>query len=302
MNLADTIRVLVRRWYLTLPVLILAFAGGIGAFLVVEPTYERTAKLLMLPDTASIPAEANPYLYLSGLSPVADVLTRASGSQQFLDEVTEGVPGGAVSITRDFETASPVIVITASALADEAAALMVDETIDHVTDTLEDLQTAEGIADGRRLSIQTLTVDTAGTVVQRTRLLATGLAVAAGLLLAIVLPALVEGLTRRRRRMRAASSPDAEYAHSTPTADGTADLPPDDVDERLPSAPGPGKPKVDVPGPQEPAPKETSFVDMASDATADPPEPARTPAEERGSARTPRRPRSPRGVAVKGRR
>ena len=63
-----------RRWYITLPGLLLAGLLAFGAWYVVPPSYQRSASEFLVPGTGSLPENANPFLYLSGLSQVADVL------------------------------------------------------------------------------------------------------------------------------------------------------------------------------------------------------------------------------------
>ncbi len=196
----DVVHTLVRRWYLTVPLLAVAVGLALGAFVTVHPTWERTATVVLLPDKVSVPDEGNPYLYLSGLSSVADVLTRASASQSFLDAVGDAAPGTEVTIDRDPTTSSPVIVVTVSSPSDAVAASMLTQAVDHVSETLERLQADEGLGVDRRITAATLSVDVKGTAVQRTRLLIAGVVGVAGVVLAVVVPTAVEGLSRRRRR------------------------------------------------------------------------------------------------------
>jgi hypothetical protein len=253
MNLADTFRVLLRRWYLTLPAIILALAAALFAFVNIKPTYDRTASLLLLPGASSIPAKSNPYLYLTGLSPVADVLTRAAASQEFLDQATGEVKTNDITISRDATTSSPVVTIQASSESDATAAAMLKATVAHVTETLDSIQQHEGIVARDRVTLQTLSMDTVGTPVQKTRFLTTGVIAVVGLLLAVVIPAAVEGASRRpghRARTEGNNAKDAESAKDAENAASTRSrrTEPDEADEPpRPEVPALTAPDVVVP-------------------------------------------------------
>jgi len=217
MNLTESLRMLMRRWYILFPGIILTMVLAFVAFMFVRPTYERAASVLLLPDSASIPKGGNPYLFMSGLSGVADVVVRSANAQEFHDGITEEFPGAEITIGRDMTTASPVISIIVSSADDGAAGTMLDGSIDHVVAVLGDLQEEEGIPPAKRISSVVLVADATGTVVQKTRLLVTAVVVAGGVLLSVLLAAVVEGLsTQRRRRGQPAAvvdpGPDADEA------------------------------------------------------------------------------------------
>ena len=93
MNFALTLSGLWRRWYIVFPGLIVAAAVAVGAWSVIPPGYERSATQLLIPGADSLPEGANPYLFLGGLSPAADVLVRAIGAENVLNDVVEDHPG-----------------------------------------------------------------------------------------------------------------------------------------------------------------------------------------------------------------
>ncbi|QEO15038.1 hypothetical protein FLP10_11885 [Agromyces intestinalis] len=204
MNLTESLRMLMRRWYLFFPAVILTMVLAFVVFFLVRPTYERNASLLLLPDSASIPEGGNPYLFMSGLSGVGDVVVRAANSQTFHDSITDEHPGTEVVIGRDQSTASPVIAISVESDDDDIAGVVLTTSIEHVTSTLNALQADEGISSDRRIVAVPLVADDTGVVVQRTRFMITAGVAAVGLLISILTPAIVEGMSRRRRRVGAA--------------------------------------------------------------------------------------------------
>lgn len=209
MNLAGVMRGLARRWYIAVPGLLVVAALALGMWTRVAPGHERTATQLLLPGAASVPDNANPYLYLSGLSVAADVVVRAVGSDNVQNEVNEKYPKTEVVVARDSSTAGPVIVITVTAASDEKAAAALGYLVDKTRSVLAQLQDAEKIADAERISVAPISVDTRSVLQQRNRLVATALAGAAGVVVVLLATALVDGLiTQRARRAAGARAAD----------------------------------------------------------------------------------------------
>lgn len=210
MNLAETLRGLLRRWYIVVPGLILAVAVAIGAWTVVKPAYERTATQLLIPGQLSLPENANPFLFLGGLSNAADVLVRAVGSESVVNDILEHEQGVEVQVSRDGSTSGPVVLITVTALSDAQAASVLAAMVDRTGTELAALQDAERIPSGNRITVMPITIDDTSTLQQRDRLVA---AVGAGILVAavaIVLASLVDGLARQKRRRPSREDPDAD--------------------------------------------------------------------------------------------
>ena len=74
MKPADVLRLLWRRWYITIPGVLLAVAAVMGAWAVVGPQYQRAGTQMLLPGEANLPEGAtNPFLFIGGLQLPADV-------------------------------------------------------------------------------------------------------------------------------------------------------------------------------------------------------------------------------------
>ena len=200
MNLADTLRGLLRRWYITFPGLVLAVAVAIGAWKVTPPSYERSATQLMLPGAKSMPVDSNPLLYLGGLSYAADVLVRAVGAENVVNEVLAAHPGTQILVERDGSSSAPFIVITVTAPTDAEAGEVLGDLVDRSVTVLDDLQTSQKIPVNNRISLEEITIDQVGTIQQRNRMVITGVAGLAVLALALLAAAMIDGLSRQRRR------------------------------------------------------------------------------------------------------
>lgn len=200
MKFSDTLRKLWRRWYIVLPGVIVAAALAVGAWYSIPPGYERSATQLLIPGAASMPEGANPYLFLGGLAPAADVLVRAVGSENVLNEMVAEHPDTKIAITRDTTTAGPVMLIVVTAPSDAAAQEVLDLLVTRTATVLEDLQTTEKIASNNRVTVLPITVDTKSVLQQRTRMVGAAGAGVAGVVLTLLLAGLVDGFSSKRRR------------------------------------------------------------------------------------------------------
>lgn len=112
MNIADVLAALLRRWQLTVAGLIASALMCAGALLLIGPTYEDKSTVLLLPPGTSLTTGENPYLGLSGLNQMVDVLVRTAYSQPTRLAVQERWPSAEFTVEPDLETSGPLISIT----------------------------------------------------------------------------------------------------------------------------------------------------------------------------------------------
>jgi hypothetical protein len=209
MKLADVIGALRRRWYIVLTSILLAVGAASFAWTTVPPQYERSGTQLLLPGLATIPEDANPYLYVGGLYQIADVIVRAVGPEDISAAVQE-YPGTEVAVTRD-QAAGAVVIVTVTASSDEAATAVLDDMLVVTEETLQELQDDQSIPDNERVSFTPLTKSAESVVVQKTRMLVTALAGIGVLVLGAGITMLVDNLLRSRRRAhRSTALPDVD--------------------------------------------------------------------------------------------
>ena len=226
-----------RRWYITFPGLLVAGLLAVGAWFVVPPTYERSASEFLVPGSGSLPQNAtNPFLYLNGLTQAADVLVRALGSNNVASEIQRSYPGAGIQVLRDPSTAGPVIVITVNARSDADAAQIIDILLKRTQTELEGFQAGYSVPSSDLISVKRLTIDQQGTVRRRTQLLATGGALVAGAILAILVAVVVDGLASRRPRKsrkdgapRGAGAPTPRGGEASEASEAEASAIPDPV-------------------------------------------------------------------------
>lgn len=230
MNFVDTLRGLWRRWYVVLPGILIATSLAVGAWTLIPPGYERSSTQLLIPGAASMPEGANPYLFLGGLAPAADVLVRAVGAENVVNDVTAGHEGVQIEVTRDTSTAGPVIVIVVTAASDTAAEEVLGRLVDRTDTVLTDLQETENIAVKNRVSVLPITIDSQSFLQQRSRFIVSGAVGLAGLALTLLLAGLIDGLSQQRKRRGELAEDSEEISEPSPSpspaAPGVATVPP----------------------------------------------------------------------------
>lgn len=220
MNIADTLRGLLRRWYIVVPGIILAVVGAVGAYVVIQPGYERTATQLLLPGEGTVPAGVtNPYLYLGGLTQASDIVVRVMQGEDVAGKTIEEFPGTEIVVQRDPTVSGPVIQIIVTAKTDEAAGDALDALVAQTAVVLDQLQDEQHVSADDRMTVSTLTQDSTSSLQQKTRLMMSAAAFGGIVIMTIVIASLVDGLSRRPRRAR--RQPDDAASHrGTAAAEG----------------------------------------------------------------------------------
>lgn len=203
MNLGVILKGLLRRWYILLAGLLLAIGASAGVWLTVPGQYELTSTQLLLPGRSSLPPDSeNPLLYIGGLGLAADVVVRATGSQNMVKEIGEQHPGATFEVSRDPTTPGPVILITVRAPNDDEAGVVLDRLMEQTVAVLAELQEKENIPESYRITVITTTRTEQGVPRDRTRLILSGAVGVAMAGASVLLAALVEGIAVRQRAKR----------------------------------------------------------------------------------------------------
>jgi len=210
MNFLDTLKGLLRRWYVVVPGFLLAAGLAFGSWNMVHPEYERTGTRLLLPGKGTVPAgTTNPYLFLGGLTQAADIVVQVMKSEEQLGQVAAQYPGTDIVIQRDPTVSGPVVQIIVTSKDDDSTAAALDALMTRTTAVLDELQTEQKVKQDDRMSITTLTQDTSSTLKQKSRVVLTGGTFIAVSVLTLIAASLVDGLARPRRR-RNPGAPGAE--------------------------------------------------------------------------------------------
>ncbi len=250
MNIAETFRSLWRRWYIVVPGMLLAIGLSVGLWNVQTPEYQRSATQMLLPGSANVPDGANPYIYIGGLTQAADVVVRALGARNVVEEVVGDRPGVEVQVARDPSASGPLIVITVTARTDADAEAVLGGLVARTGVVLSELQDQEDIGATSRIKVIPVTADTTSILLQRDRLILAAGAGLAAVVLTLVLAVAVDGLVvaRSRRRRRAAAG------------DAPADAQPGSTDADAVSEADPGVPEEVAAAEPDEDPAETAPV------------------------------------------
>lgn len=219
MTVIQTLRGLLRHWYILVVGLLVAVIAAAGAWRAVPATYTRSSTQILLPGSGMIPSGSNPYMFVGGLAPAADIIVRGLASKNVIDQVVEGRPSTTVEVTRDPTTSGPVILITVESRSDRDAADALAALNQRTASLLDTLQAEENIPERQRISVVTVSVDRHGTIAQRERLMVTAAAGAAVVVLTVVAAAVVEGTGWRPRRRPRAEDADPEAENLPPAED-----------------------------------------------------------------------------------
>ena len=232
MTLKNFLRGLGRRWYVLLVGLLIT--GVACAFVAseVQPTYQRSATLLLLPAASSVPEGGNAYLYLGGLGQASEVLVNTMAAQTVRASLLDGHPAADVTVERNVTSSGPLLSVTATGGSDSEVAEVLDRALAAVQSNLTALQRRADVPSDARISSMSLTTDTASTLLQRNRLESVAGTAIAGVALTLLLTGFVDGLllsSARRRRSTTGSGPERP---ANPDLDLDFDPDPDgDTDE-----------------------------------------------------------------------
>ena len=196
--LANSLRMLIRRW----PLVILAVAIGIGvgggAFASFPPTQQATASVLLVPsvEQPGVEGPTNPLLSLGGsVAVVASVVQIAvSDDQTGLDLIAQGHTAKYEVAPDLSENAGPLLLITTESTSAENAKNTRDAVVAKIADRLRELQDSRNVPAQLRITSVVLTSSPTVEPIQKRRIqIAVG-----GAALAVVMMVMIIILIERR--------------------------------------------------------------------------------------------------------
>ncbi len=210
MYLRDALRVLVRRWYIVVPLfVVLAFGTNIMAKRT-PYSYRSTATVVLLPPTvvsAADPTLANPYLsFSSNMASTAAILARASTTDSAADGLrTQGASATYTVHSDPHAPGAPVLLVAATSTHPEIASRTLDGVISLLRSELADRQQAAKAPANLFISLSVISSNSPERLdLARSKVLGGGLAVA--VLFPVVIALLVEAFTHRGARAPGAAS------------------------------------------------------------------------------------------------
>ena len=201
--LAESVRVLMRRWLRALLALVVAAGIGIGAYEVIAPGQESSAQVLIVPSIKQpgVNGPTNPFVSLNGsISIVASVVQVAVSDQKTAAALmAEGARAKYTVVPNLAENAGPVLLIT----VDDNSAAMTQRTltavIKEISKQLLKIQVDKRVDPDLYLSSLLLTASDHPLPVHKSQVQKAVIAFFGSLVIFVVVILLVERSTTRRR-------------------------------------------------------------------------------------------------------
>lgn len=200
MDLVSAVQVLLRRWYVTLPLLLVTAALGATAWLVVSPSYQAQGSLLLRPPAPAEPDQTvfNPYLLYNNLQIPArvaqDVLLQTSELEALADQGATG----AFDVFLDPTGTTPLVAFTAVGATEDEAVATAEIAMARFDEILVERQLREGSPEDRLITTEVVTEAAVSETLVGSKIRAAVAALGFGVILTVSLALMVESLARRR--------------------------------------------------------------------------------------------------------
>ena len=206
MTTPQSLAVLLRRWYLVLSGILFTVLLCWGAAWIVPPSYDAQGSMVLMPPSATVGDEGNPYLQLGGMSEALDVLVRQANAPAVRDRVLEEYPSASYTIEPDRSTSGSIVVVQATAETEAESLTVLDTALQTLPAVLTRMQDELAVIPIQRIDIMPVVVDAEAALNSKQTLQALAVAVVAGLSGTFLLTGLADGLLlSRQRRLKPAA-------------------------------------------------------------------------------------------------
>lgn len=246
MHLVDTLRSILRRWYIFLLGLVVSFGLAGAAAVVIQPSYEAEGTLLLMPPTGIVGPEGNPYLYLGGMTEALDVLVRRSNAPEAVEAVESQFNGLEISSAPDRTTSSPILIITVSGSSEPDALKAIELGRSVVIRELDSMQNELDVPQSMHINTEDLVIANQATANRKVAIQLAILIAAAGVVGTLMFTGFMDGQLLAREAARGDAGRSRQRGKQR--ADGDDASP---SQAALDDAPMPGKESTD--GQEEPA-------------------------------------------------
>ncbi|MEU7475920.1 hypothetical protein AB0A63_08040 [Lentzea sp. NPDC042327] len=210
MDFWKTIKVLLRRWYVALPVLLLSLGGAGVVFASVPPEYESTGTdLLTVPkagatlDPSKPSGIINPLLaFDASLTTTAQLLTQVLLDPAVYAQLTRNNPDIECE-AGDGGLRGPFVQVVCKAPTPEAARATVDGAFKRLSQELVERQRKLGAPESTFINVETVVAPTEATLLVGGKLRAAGAALALGLAASLTSAYMIESFMLRRKKPEA---------------------------------------------------------------------------------------------------
>jgi len=217
----ETLLVILRRWRISVPAVLLAFGAGGAGFFLIPPGYQDSTQVLFLasPITPGEKALSNPYLSMgSTLVSTADVIRLKVSTQQVTTDLAAAGARADYEVILDQSTPAPVLLVTTKDTDPAIARQTSLAVVQQIKIVLQGLQQQAGAPPATWVGSTVIS-----SLPQPQRMLNTSLrpalvATVGVFAVTIFILFLLEGRDRRRSLPRTAATPPAEPQPARPQA------------------------------------------------------------------------------------
>ncbi|GGO17220.1 hypothetical protein GCM10010116_34820 [Microbispora rosea subsp. aerata] len=249
MDLVDSLRALLRRWPLTLALLVVTLAATGGALIAIPWQYEAKSTVVFLSSRkGSQPVGGNPWLAFDGsLTITAEVVARGMGDERTLEQLKAQGHTAEFTVGLAQDSRGPLLDITATG-PDPAVAQSTMKALTTLSkQRLADLQEKAGILPDATIRAEIVTASDEALLTPEKKIRLLVVIFAAGMLLTVGVPLFIESLAQKRRRLAAELAAGASGGQAAPPPGGVPYAPPAAVSA------APAAPVAPAPAPVPPA-------------------------------------------------
>ncbi|WP_157370976.1 MULTISPECIES: hypothetical protein [Micrococcaceae] len=198
----DMISSLLRRWYVIAALLLLT----VGLCLVVKQsfpsTYRAHASLVLMPPTSTVGPEGNPFLFLTGMGQILDILAVEVSTADTAPPFGQLYPGMSFVTEPDRGSSGSIIRVTVEGDDPSQVIPALEDVVALVPKTLTAMQDEQRVPTPSRVGLMTLVMDETPTEDAKSKSLSVATAAAGGFALSILLTGFIDGrmLARDERR------------------------------------------------------------------------------------------------------
>lgn len=145
---------MLRRWYVVIICVALTAAGAFAVGRTVQPAYQSTVTVVLLPPPAVVTEEGNPYLFMGGLDQALSVLSVKLNSAEVAETLLN--VGESYEIAKDPNGPGPLITITAEAGSGPRSEELRDAILDRLPVDLKVMQDDLAVTPESQIGAMTL--------------------------------------------------------------------------------------------------------------------------------------------------
>jgi hypothetical protein len=201
MDLLDSVRILAKRWWLTLPLFVVTLGGVLAGAVLTPWTYRSEATVVFLPSQLQAKETGgNPWLsFGTSLTVTAEVVGREMMDDRTVHALRNQGATATYKVGVAADSTGPVLLLEVEGSDGAVAQRTLDAVLRQIKTRLDTMQTQGGVAPAARIRLSTVSASTEARLLAKDKAQTLIMAAALGLGLTVGVPLLTDSLARRRR-------------------------------------------------------------------------------------------------------